>query len=94
MSDDVQLNEDESSLQNLGKKSNEYSVEEANWSQAPWLFTLSKGGLFVPFNHFLDDMEKFETEFRVFHGFPFYGLRRNDTKLIDRFKERLVRKFG
>ena len=81
-------------MENLGKKSHEFTTAEMNESHAPWLFTLSKGGLEVPYNKFLDDMEKFETEFRLFHGFPFHGLRKNECMLIDRFRDRLISKFG
>ena len=79
---------------NLGKKSCEFTTAEANQSMAPWLFTLSKGGLHVPYNEFLDDMELFEAEFLLFHGFPFHGLRKNECQLIDRFRDRLIAKFG
>ena len=76
----------------LGKKTNEFNSEEANKSQAPWIFVLSKGSLTVPFNKFIDDIEMFEVEFKKYHGTD--GLRRNETRMLDNFKEILINKFG
>ena len=66
-----------------------------NWerteSLAPWIFQLSRGGLKVPENQFMLDMEKFEKCFIDFHG-P-HDLRR-EKNIIRDFEAILVHKFG
>ena len=81
-------------MDSLGEKTCEFSTEEENKSQAPWVFIVSKGGLTAGFNKFIDDIEKFEIDFRNFHGSETHGLRRDEIKLIDNFKARLISKFG
>ena len=78
----------------LGKKTRDHNQMEVSWSHSPWVFSVSRGGLTAANDDFLDYVEKFEHEFLLFHGFPFNGLRRNEIKLIDKFKERLISKFG
>ena len=66
-----------------------------DWNQteslAPWIFKLSRGGLKVPTNEFLSDMECFEYEFIKFHGLHELSRKAN---IIREFEEILWNKFG
>ena len=85
--------------QYLGKKTSEksgdteiqYEFDAEEERMAPWIFALSKGGLYVPSTEFSKDVEQFEEEFLRFHGKS--GLRR-ENMIIERFTEILERKFG
>jgi hypothetical protein len=74
----------------FGKKTDDYPVEYAyaNESLAPWIFMISKGGLTVPTNQFLLDVDKMDQAFNNFHG----GVASFDrgSRIIDRFTEELV----
>ena len=74
----------------LGKMTCDHTSEEAEATLAPWVFAVSKGGLYVGSKDFSSDVEQFENEFLQFHGKS--GLQRG-TMIIDRFAEVLVKKF-
>ena len=61
-------------------------------TSSPWLFLLSKGGLTVPSEIFLEDGQRFEKLFEEFHG----GRGKVDSKprVIDRFTNLLCLHFG
>ena len=74
---------------NFGKKTDDYPVEYAysNESLAPWIFMISKGGLTVPTNQFLLDVDKMDQAFNTFHGVASFD---RGSRIIDRFTEELV----
>ena len=78
--------------EDLGIKS---SDKNWDWNQveslAPWIFKISRGGLKVPTNVFLSDMECFEYEFIKFHGLHDLSRKAN---IIREFEEILWTKFG
>ena len=73
----------------FGKKTDDYPVEYAysNESLAPWIFMISKGGLTVPTNQFLLDVDKMDQAFNTFHGVASFD---RGSRIIDRFTEELV----
>ena len=73
----------------FGKKTDDYPVEYAysNESLAPWIFMISKGGLTVPTNQFLLDVDKMDQAFNAFHGVASFD---KGSRIIDRFTEELV----
>ena len=71
----------------FGKKSGDLCEVDAKESLAPWIYMISNGGLTVPHNQFLLDVEKMEEAFNLFHGVASFD---NGTKIIDRFTEVLV----
>ena len=78
--------------EDLGLKSNnDYWAWERAESLAPWIFQLSRGGLKVPTNEFMSDMECFEYEFIKFHGLHELSRKAN---IIRDFEEILINKFG
>ena len=60
-------------------------------SLAPWIFMISNGGLTVPTNQFLLDVEKMDQAFNEFHGIASFD---KGTMIIDRFTEKLVSLFA
>ena len=52
----------------FGIKSGDLTNVDASESLAPWIFLVSKGGLAVPVNQFLLDVERMDKEFNDFHG--------------------------
>ena len=60
-------------------------------SLAPWIFHVSRGGLKVPRDEFLLDVEKFEKEFIDFHGPK--KLKKGEN-IINDFQEILILKYG
>lgn len=77
--------------QYLGKQSCDHDFIEEEEAMAPWIFAVSKGGLYVASPEFSKDVEQFEEEFLRFHGKS--GVRR-ESMIIDRFTEILLKKFG
>ena len=73
----------------FGKKTDDYPIEYAysNESLAPWIFMISKGGLTVPTNQFLLDVDKMDQAFNTFHGVASFD---KGSRIIDRFTEELV----
>ena len=51
----------------LGKKTSDFNQYD-DIGENTWLFTVSKGGLMVPSDEFMNDCEKFEAFFQEFHG--------------------------
>ena len=75
----------------LGKKSCYYPDPLARESLAPWIFMISKGGLTVPTNRFLLDVDKMDELFVKFHGVASFD---QGDRIIDRFTEILVAHFA
>ena len=73
----------------LGKRTCDHTSEEAEATLAPWVFAVSKGGMYVGSKDFSADVEQFEKQFLQFHGNS--GLQKG-TMIIDRFTEVLVKK--
>ena len=71
----------------LGKKDCDYPASLASESLAPWIFMISKGGLTVPTNQFLLDVDKMDQAFNTFHGVASFD---KGSRIIDRFTEELV----
>ena len=78
---------------NLGlKTSNEkYEMAGDQNSLAPWIFHMSRGGLKVPRDEFLLDMEKFEQDFINFHGKK--KLKKGENIIRD-YQHILITKYG
>ena len=75
----------------LGKKDCDYPASLASESLAPWIFMISKGGLTVPTNQFLLDVDKMDELFVKFHGVASFD---QGERIIDRFTEILVAHFA
>ena len=74
----------------LGVKTSEVSeLAQESLDKFPWLKMISKGGLYMPHQEWLDDFRRFEVEFNAFHG---VNLDRGE-KIFDRFAEVLEKKF-
>ena len=76
---------------NLGKNISEFpTIDDDRLEKFPWLKLISKGGLMVPTDDWLDDFRRFEAEFIAFHGDEID----KGEKLFDRFRDILKEKFG
>ena len=75
----------------FGTKSRDLPPCIANESLAPWIFMVSKGGLTVPTNKFLLDVETMDKAFIAFHGIASFD---KGSRIIDRFTEKLVALFA
>ena len=74
------------------KTSNEkYEMGGDDYSLAPWIFHMSRGGLKVPRDEFLLDMEKFEQDFINFHGKK--KLKKGENIIRD-YQHILITKYG
>ena len=73
---------------NLGSKTSEFPLQHE--SSTPWLFHLSRGGLTVPNDAFLESCKGFEDDFNAFHG---NEVDRGE-KVIKRFGDILCHKYG
>ena len=71
----------------FGIKEQELTNVDATESLAPWIFMISKGGLTVPVNQFLLDVERMDKEFNDFHGVASLD---KGEKIFDRLTDRLV----
>ena len=72
----------------LGTKTSE--APQCDLDNSPWLRLISKGGLYVPHQDWMDDFRKFEAEFQAYHG---KNIRRHG-KIIDKFASILESKYG
>ena len=72
-------------------KSAHLTIDDATESLAPWIFLISKGGLAVPKNQFLMDVERMDKEFNKFHGIASLD---KGTKIFDRLTDILVAIFA
>ena len=75
----------------LGKRSSNVPFTT---SLNSWLMRLSKGGLRVASDKFLEDVVRFEAEFKSFHNIKEWNSIDREANVIKRFTARLVEKFG
>ena len=79
----------------LGNKTGTFPSHDPNGDRynyiTTWIFHVSKGGLMVPENKFLNYCQLFEQEFLKFHGEQ--GINR-EKRILDKLTEILTAKFG
>ena len=75
----------------LGKRSSDVPFTT---SLNSWIKRLSKGGLRVASDKFLEDVVRFEAEFKSFHNIKEWNSIDREANVIKRFTARLVEKFG
>ena len=79
----------------LGNKTGTFPSHDPNGNRCnyitTWIFHVSKGGLMVPENKFLNYCQLFEQEFLKFHGEQ--GINR-EKRILDKLTEILTAKFG
>ena len=63
-------------------KSAHLTIDDATESLAPWIFLISKGGLAVPKNQFLMDVERMEKEFVFWINNRTIRINANDEEYI------------